>query len=78
MNSLESKKREHIQEAVRKGTVRLVFNSNVQEIREESVILSSETGIEELANDAVFIFAGGELPYDFLKKAGIQLQSQAV
>jgi thioredoxin reductase (NADPH) len=75
---IKERNEQHIQEAIRKGNVRVVFNSNVQEIREESVILSTETGIEEIANDAVFIFAGGELPYDFLKKAGIQLQSQAV
>jgi putative YpdA family bacillithiol system oxidoreductase len=75
---IKERNEQHIQEAIRKGNVRVLFNSNVQEIREESVILSMETGMEEIANDAVFIFAGGELPYDFLKKAGIQLQSQAV
>ena len=68
----------HIHEAVRKGVVRLVFNSNVQEIREQSILLETESGVEEIENEAVFIFAGGELPYDFLKKAGVELQSQAV
>lgn len=75
---IKERNESHIQDAIRKGTVRVVFNSNVQEIREDSVILSSERGTEEIGNDAVFIFAGGELPYDFLKKVGIQLQSQAV
>lgn len=75
---IKERNESHIQEAVRKGIVRVVFNSNVQEIREDSVILSTEQGTDEIGNDAVFIFAGGELPYDFLKKVGIQLQSQAV
>jgi putative YpdA family bacillithiol system oxidoreductase len=68
----------NIKEAVRKGTVRIVFNSNITEIREESFLLQSEAGVEEIENDAVFVFVGGELPYEFLKKAGVELQSQAV
>jgi thioredoxin reductase len=68
----------NIREAVRKGTVRLVFNSNINEIREETILLETESGIEEIENEAVFIFAGGELPYEFLKKSGVELQSQAV
>lgn len=75
---IKERNESHIQEAMRKGTIRVAFNSNVQQISETSVILCTENGVEEIENDAVFIFAGGELPYDFLKKVGIQLQSQAV
>lgn len=75
---IKERNESHIQEAMRKGTIRVAFNSNVQQINETSVILCTENGVEEIENDAVFIFAGGELPYDFLKKVGIQLQSQAV
>lgn len=75
---IKERNESHIQEAMRKGTIRVAFNSNVQQINETSVILCTENGVEEIKNDAVFIFAGGELPYDFLKKVGIQLQSQAV
>lgn len=75
---IKERNESHIQEAIRKRTIRVAFNSNVQQINETSVILCTENGVEEIENDAVFIFAGGELPYDFLKKVGIQLQSQAV
>jgi putative YpdA family bacillithiol system oxidoreductase len=75
---IKDKNETNIREAVRKGTVRLVFSSNVNEIREETILLETESGIEEIENEPVFIFAGGELPYEFLKNAGVELQSQAV
>ena len=31
-----------------------------------------------LPNDYVFIFAGGEMPFEFLKKTGIKFQEQVV
>ena len=33
-------------------------------------------GTVQLKNDYVFIFAGGEMPFEFLKSIGIQFQNQ--
>jgi thioredoxin reductase len=55
-----------------------MFNSEVKEIRESSVLLATQNGEQEIKNSHVFIFAGGELPNEFLKKIGIQMHSQVV
>ncbi|HEV2116807.1 MAG TPA: NAD(P)-binding domain-containing protein [Terriglobales bacterium] len=63
---------QRLQECVRGGKVRVVLSSNVKEIREGSVLLEAKGELRELANDFVWIFAGGTPPYDFLKKIGVQ------
>jgi thioredoxin reductase (NADPH) len=61
-----------------RNKIEIVFNSNVKEISERNVVLQTSGGVQVLENDYVFIFAGGELPYDFLKKIGIQLHSEII
>ena len=53
--------------------IRLIFNSNVQAITDNKVILSvKDKPIPvEIENDLVYIFAGGTLPTAFLQKIGI-------
>lgn len=71
---LKPKNAADIQDAERNGHVRVLYKSNVVEIKKESVCLSLEMGqTEEIANHFVYIFAGGELPTEFLQKAGIQI-----
>jgi thioredoxin reductase len=71
---LKPKNAEDILAAEKEGKVRVLYNSNVLEIKKESVILSAQTGdAEEIVNHFVYIFAGGELPTEFLQKAGIQI-----
>ncbi len=58
--------------------VGVVFNSEVKEIGERKVVLKTAAGEKEIRNDFVFIFAGGELPYELLRKVGITTQMQEV
>jgi thioredoxin reductase len=53
----------------------VLFNSNITGIENEFVNLSVKDRPEELKlkNDQVYIFAGGELPTQFLEKAGIKI-----
>lgn len=55
--------------------VNLILNSTVKEIKDEFVILDigNDNKIIELANDTVYVFAGGELPDEFLQKIGIKI-----
>lgn len=69
---------QHIQDLIAKKKVRVIFNSEVQEIQEKSVTLKTSDGEIELPNDFVFIFAGGELPFELLKKIGIASLMQEV
>jgi thioredoxin reductase len=61
-----------IEECMRSGKVKVVFNSNPVEFKPESVILDVNGTLEEIPNDFVWIFAGGTPPTDFLKKIGLQ------
>jgi thioredoxin reductase (NADPH) len=69
---LKPKNRQKLDEAVSKQTLDLMLNSNVISIEADKVNLKVGDKDEiSLANDFVYIFAGGELPTDFLKSAGI-------
>ena len=57
---------------LKSGKLRVVFNSMPAEFTETSVVLNVDGKHEELANDFVWIFAGGVAPNDFLKQIGIQ------
>jgi len=64
-----------INDAIEKGLIDVKFNSNVISIEKEEIILSVGKEAEniKLKNDLVYIFAGGELPTQFLEKAGITI-----
>lgn len=60
--------------AVLKGSVKVIFNSNVAEILEKKARLVAPQGQVDLDNDFVYIFAGGEIPNEFLKSIGIRIE----
>jgi thioredoxin reductase len=74
-NRIKPKNGERIFEAASAGRINLEFNTNIVSIEKESVILdSAKTGDKHTyKNDLVYIFAGGELPVEFLQKAGVQI-----
>jgi len=61
---------------VRKSKVKVIFNSIPMEFKEKSVILDVNGKLEEIPNDYVWIFAGGEPPTAFLKKIGVGFGAQ--
>jgi thioredoxin reductase len=73
---IKERNQKAIDEAVGRGLVRLVWNSGVREILSDQVSLDSPAGTETLRNDYVFVFAGGELPFAFLKEIGVGFQLQ--
>jgi thioredoxin reductase len=64
-----------INKAATEGRIELRFNTSLINIEDESITLSSGSDGKNLSlrNDLVFIFAGGELPTQFLEKTGIQV-----
>ncbi len=72
---IKPKNNERIQEAIRLGSLDVRFNSHLKRIEKDEVILSEGTGTGQvrLKNDLVYIMAGGELPIQFLEKAGIRI-----
>jgi len=72
---LKPKNRAKILDAIDKDKIIIKYNSNVIRINPENVLLSSngkETA-DVIKNDMIFIFAGGELPTQFLQKAGVEI-----
>ena len=61
-----------LDDCIKSGKVKVLFNSNPVEFTTESVILEVGGSRRELPNDFVWIFAGGTPPNDFLKKIGVQ------
>lgn len=74
---IKPKNNEKIQKAIADQIIDMRFNSNVLVITEHNVSLSlpgNET--LNLKNDLVYIFAGGELPTQFLQKAGVEITTR--
>ncbi|MBC8320323.1 MAG: NAD(P)-binding domain-containing protein [Bacteroidetes bacterium] len=72
---IKPKNRERIDEAIQQKRIDMRFNTNLQEINQDEVILTSSDDNKKinLENDLVYIFAGGELPTQFLQKIGLQI-----
>ena len=67
-----------INNALKSNLIDVQFSSNVVAIEPDTVLYSKDdsTEIIKLVNDLVFIFAGGELPTQFLKKMGIEISTK--
>lgn len=71
---LKQKNLEKINRAKKSSEINVIFNSSVVEIRDEEVLLSVKSSEEiTIANHLVYVFAGGELPTQFLEKIGIKI-----
>jgi len=70
------KNREKVEAMTEQGQLRVLFNSNVKEIRADSVVLQVGEKNGALKNDAVIVSAGGILPSAFLKSIGINVETK--
>ena len=72
---IKQKNAHKIADAMAKGSVNVLFNTNLVSIDPHSVSykIGESDEIHQLENDRVYIFAGGELPVQFLKKMGISM-----
>ena len=68
---IKDRNAQRVEECIRKGKLKALFNSKPVEILEDSVIIDVNGTKETLPNDYVWVFAGGEPPTDFLKKIGV-------
>lgn len=77
-NRIKAGNARKISEAIKDGRFPVLFNSNLVSIEKHRILYKMDQSDElcELENDLVYIFAGGELPYDFLKKVGINFSTK--
>ncbi len=68
-NRIKAGNARKISEAIKSGLLPVLFQSNLLSIQERTIRYKMDESeeIHELENDLVYIFAGGELPVDFLK-----------
>jgi len=69
----KQKNREKVDQMAAEGGLKVLFNSNVKEIRADSVDIAINDQIAAIPNDAVIVSAGGILPTVFLQKIGINV-----
>jgi len=75
---LKERNRVHLEDSMKRKRLNVVFNSDVEAITADSVRLRTPASAVELRNDNVFIFAGGEMPFELLTQAGVRFQTQIV
>ena len=68
----------NIESAIASDKIKIYFNSQIVEIEPDKIKLNQTEKSESitLENDLVFIFAGGELPTQFLQNAGIEIKKR--
>jgi thioredoxin reductase (NADPH) len=68
---IKERNSQRITDCVRKEKLKVLFNSSPIEFKPLSVVLNIAGQVEEIPNDFVWVFAGGEPPNAFLKKIGV-------
>jgi thioredoxin reductase (NADPH) len=74
---VKKKNEDKINKLIAEKKVHPIFDSQVVEVREQSVVLRTKDGEIELPNDYVIVQIGGIPPFDQLKKMGIQFGGEA-
>jgi len=68
--------RPDIENRIKAGEIGAHFNSTVQEINADCVVLRTSSGTLRLKNDFVFALTGYHPDYDFLRSVGIELATE--
>ena len=68
--------KQRLDDRVARKAITIMFTSNIKEIGEKYIKISTSEDIVEMQNDYVYIFAGGELPNEFLNKIGVQIEKR--
>ncbi|MBL6964638.1 MAG: NAD(P)-binding domain-containing protein [Bacteroidetes bacterium] len=72
---IKPKNRANLNDAIGNKKLEVKFETNLLSIENEYITLSDNNNAagHKIKNDLVYIFAGGELPTEFLRKAGINI-----
>jgi thioredoxin reductase len=74
---IKKKNQDRFAPLVASGRIKPIFGSRVVEVLNDRVRLEVAGAVHELPNDYVFVFAGGEPPFDFLKHCGVRFGGTA-
>ena len=73
---VKEKNRQRLQEAEKKGRVKVLLQSNVKKIEPGKVSLDHAGKAVEIKNDAVIVSVGGVLPTPLLKEMGVMVETK--
>jgi thioredoxin reductase len=73
---IKERNAQRIAECIQKKKLKVIFNSAPVEIKPNTVALEVQGARQEIPNDYVWVFAGGEPPTAFLKKVGVGFGAQ--
>jgi len=73
---VKEKNRQRLQEQAAASRLEVLMSSQVTQIDTDTVTLKTEAGVRELANQAVIVCAGGELPTPLLQRMGVQFATK--
>jgi thioredoxin reductase (NADPH) len=63
-----------IENRIKESSIKAYFNSQIVEIKESTVVISTEKGVLELENDFVLAMTGYQPPFEFMETCGIKFQ----
>ncbi len=66
----------NIENRIKEGSIKAYFNSTVQEILETEIVINTPEGIVTLPNDFVLAMTGYKPDFNFLRKLGIEWESE--
>ncbi len=79
-NRLKARNEERVTRAIESGAIACVYESEVRAIEDDAVELAVARGGEQdtlrLANDDVFVFAGGLPPFPLLERCGVSFDPE--
>ena len=61
-----------IENRIKESSIKAYFNSTIVEIKESTVVISTDEGVLELENDFVLAMTGYQPPFEFMETCGIQ------
>ena len=67
--------RPDIDNRIKEGSIKALFNANLKEIRETEVVIETPDGEQTLENDFVLMLTGYRPNFEFLKKMAIKLSN---
>ncbi|NQV41931.1 MAG: NAD(P)-binding domain-containing protein [Candidatus Marinimicrobia bacterium] len=69
---IKARNDEQVAKAVKNGWINIIYESTVDSIHEDQVIIRQNDQEQQLKNDYVFVFAGGIPPFKLMNSIGVQ------
>ena len=75
---IKTRNEEQLKKALKNGWLEILYESNVQSIEADHVLIAHAGQEKRIENDFVFIFAGGVAPFKLMNSVGIQFGTSTV